>query len=617
MGESSKTPGEADRDNGNGGGGGGGRGGGGSAGGVRDLVNKKNATRIDRIANAVDSDKTKGKKALSVLGNSAAILGNEMAAGMANMADIGDALQTFALTGDANGIQGAMATAGGGSVFIVGGAGSVVGGAIKQGVQSYRDIKARQGSTTEQNKVRPTDKSLGKLKQQTGQNEGQSDTGAHLMASMKEKPVEQDLYEAPETDTTSYSNDSDSQDASNAISAFKQSNNGTVKSAIMKDNNGKNIKGNLYQFKNSNGENTSFFVSDSVAKSAKNIDPKEQSVSGGEPRKVGQQVSAVSSSNVQSELVRSKGNVANVVDANGNNDDKHEYRNYAGRIYQIPKKENSKAKEKVQKLLNHAQNGTGNVNMTQTEKSFAYAMSQDNGQPIACNNNGSFDLSVNDSSDTGAYTNAAMVTALGTEVQGKENTYSLGGKEFYTGMSKSDATAIAKGVGITKMSNQDGIISYRQGAPAIGSTPTEVRHLNGKTIAQYDIGIGSGKGYAPTDFVATDRGGGTLTFPSPKAAEMFMRTNGNIAMAEAIHGVERGKDLDFGLGFINLSNDGKLNIKYSETSLAACGIKIERAAGDRQKLMVSSSNGEVVNPFFASGEITEKTNNGGYIPEPK
>jgi hypothetical protein len=216
-------------------------------------------------------------------------------------------------------------------------------------------------------------------------------------------------------------------------------------------------------------------------------------------------------------------------------------------------------------------------------------------------------------------TNAAMITSLGTAVEGSPGTYTYGNNTFVTGMDKSTAQGILTTQGISALrETSDGMVRFGQrsvvaegykqhpilrhfGAPSeeLVAKPqsllAETSHVGGKTIGRYDMGIGTKATNAPVSFTADGKRGGSLTFASQQSAAQFMMANGNVGMASAILGAGKGHSDVSDIHSFDNSQSG-FTINFNGAQLQEQGMALGLSQ-DGQSMFVSSSDRHVRNPF--------------------
>lgn len=201
-------------------------------------------------------------------------------------------------------------------------------------------------------------------------------------------------------------------------------------------------------------------------------------------------------------------------------------------------------------------------------------------------------------------TNAAMVTALGKQIDGHPGTYQFGGKTWETGMSKQTAEGVLRTQGISVPTTQQGsggtFVQYSQrGGERTTTTPflAAASQSNGTMIGRYDLNIGatSAKSPAPQSFAADGKGGGTLTFASQGQAAQYMMSHGNIGMAEQILKAKDGSHQVSDIHTFNNTSSG-FSISFNGQEMQKQGMSMGTSQ-DGQSIYVSSAGREVPNIF--------------------
>ena len=413
-----------------------------------------------------------------------------------------------------------------------------------------------------------------------------------------------------------------------AMAAYNQSastgrNAREMRNALIPDGNGGHTKGKLLSYTDSDGHRRHVAMTDAQVKEAQQGASKATGqFDFGSAKKVGTEADRVMPAMGEGGIKTAKHAKQGVNDLHmamvqrhgermaGSSDDVTYYdsegnagsfKTYKGEDYFMENSETFSADvgAKVQEQL---QNG-GRVEYEQSGAAFAQSLGgTKEGTTVQMNTN-----------DIAGMTNAAMITSLGTAVEGSPGSYTYAGNTFVTGMDKSTAQGILTTQGISAVrETSDGMVRFGQRSvvaeavkghkrrpDTVVAKPqpllAETSHVGGKTIGRYDVGIGTKAPNAPVSFTADGKRGGSLTFASQQSAAQFMMANGNVGMASAILGAGKGHSDVSSIHSFDNSQDG-FTINFNGAQLQEQGMALGLSQ-DGQSMFVSSSDRHVRNPF--------------------
>lgn len=592
-------------DGGNNDGSGSGPGGGGGGGGsrqsdTRSIMDQRKSAKIERMAQGTSaggkirqrSEAKTGKaggtmraKIGGAILDAAGIAGMDAVSGFEAMADFQDALSDVQLSGNASGVGRAVEKHTSGAIQSGASMGRSVAGAIKhkQNRQktSSKDLSVKAESQSHMGQTALSKESKGR---------GQNDNGGVIQTDDKDKA--RTIY-APITDKSPETmdiSDQGNQSVAAAIGHFQAGTNQRAEGALARTANGEYRKGTNYSYTTSDGKQSSFFVSDKARDAALPYSGVEPAApSGGSNVRIGQGQNISSTGKVRAALAKTNGDVDNkfngYTDENGNS--VGNVRKYQGSLYADDGLSASNAHDILSKHIDDQMNRSSGAVFSQNRNEFTEKFEK----KYRTDKEGVYDLS--SPSSSAEYTDAAMISKVGAQVG--NGVYTIGDKQFRTGMTPQFADKVLNSRGINGIENKDGTISYHQHTPPNkNSSFVEARTVGNRTIAKYNAGIGTPDG---PSWKSDGAGGGQMTFANKRAAMNYFQGNGAAQMADRIASGAQSTSLhDF------REDANGFTVEFRGKDLARNGMRMEQH-GDGKSLMVSSGDARVSDPFAIDSGI--------------
>lgn len=607
--------GDGGNDGGSGGGGFGGPGGGGNRqSDARSIIDQRKAAKIERMTQGTSiggkikerSEQKTGKEGGSVLAkiggtavDIAGLAGMEAIAGMEAFADFSEGLADVQLKGEAAGFSRAVEKHTGSAIQSSANMGRSIAKADqhKQNRQktSSKDLKTNTSSASHMGQAaitatKGTNANGAKIKTKAGK-ENQT-----VFAPINDKsPQVRDISE------------SGGEQIASSLHHFETGTDQKRSRILTKNANGGYSAGTKYSYKDQDGQDRSFFVSDKSEnnaipyRSTATAAPAPESapmVSYGEGKEIAKTNDAHSAM-VQTHSTNVKEEFNGYTDANGKSIGT--VREDKGRLYADFNRSASEASEIIKKYTNDQQNAKEGAVFEQATGDFVKEMLYDidkdgvHNEKYSKNSNGEYNLG--NLVNSGDYTNAALITTLGKEVEGSAGVYQLGNEKFRTGLSKEDAAPIlaARGISGAKIDNNN--VVYHQRAPKDqNNTFVAAQTFGGKTISKFNADIGSPNG---PSWKSDGAGGGEMKFANKKAAMDYFQKHGAAQMADYIGEGRTGTNVH---DFKEASNS-EFVVNFRGKDLAANGMRIEQHS-DGKSLMVSTSDSRVADPFAVDSDLS-------------
>lgn len=574
-----------------------------------------------------------GGTALDALGAAGALAGMAATA-LPDMMDGIQGMSDLMLKGDASSLGKHMEKAGANAVGRAAETAGAV-GAVTSGLKERKAAQAQKAGNFETTQGQA---------QITGN--GSTVGGATVRTTPAKLPEEKEFYASNETirgDNVADLRGGDDATRSQAMAAFNASSDPDkrVRSALIPDGAGGHTKAQLYSYKDSSGHTRHFAMSEDQVKSATSGASKATGkFDFGAAQKVGKAedrvmpaiqktarhakegVDDVHMAKVQRDGSRMRDTSDNVTyyDQNGT---EGSFRTYKGQDYFMEK--GAQFSDDVGAQVKKTLEAGGRVEYEQERAAFATSMAT---SATRNEETGVMDMK---QGSVGEMTNAAMVTALGKQVEGSPGVYSFAGQKWNTGMDQKTATGILQSQGISAVQeNKNGSVSFSQRqvlasgystqttkGPDGEKTTTTTAHARppllaetsyggGKAIGRYDLGIATGQPNAPTAFIPDRKtGGGSLTFASQSAAAQYMLSHGYSNMAQQILNTEQGKSNSQGIHTFQHTDNG-FAIQFNGELMQKQGMSIGTSR-DGTSMYVSSQGNQVANPFAVSAPSPEST----------
>ena len=571
--------------------------------------------------------------AVDALGAAGALAGMAATA-LPDMMDGMQGMSDLMLKGDASSLGKHMEKAGANAVGRAADTAGAI-GAVASGVKERKAAQAQKAGNFEatQGQAQIT-------------SNGSTVGGATVKTTPAKLPEEKEFYASNKTirgDNVADLRGGDDATRSQAMAAFNASSDPDkmVRSALIPDGAGGHTKAQLYSYKDSSGHTRHFAMSEDQVKSATSGASKATGkFDFGAAKKVGKAedrvmpaiqktarhakegVDDVHMAKVQRDgsRMRDTSDKVTYYDQNGT---EGSFRTYKGQDYFMEK--GAQFSDDVGAQVRKTLEAGGRVEYEQERAAFATSMAT---SATRNEETGVMDMK---QGSVGEMTNAAMVTALGKQVEGQPGVYSFAGQTWNTGMDKQTATGILQSQGISAVKdNKDGSVSFSQrqvlasaystqrtkGADGEKTTTTtayarppllaETSYSGGKAIGRYDLGIATNQPNAPTAFIPDKRtGGGSLTFASQNAAAQYMLSHGYSNMAQQILNTEQGKSNSQGIHTFQHTDNG-FAIQFNGDAMQKQGMSLGTSR-DGTSLYVSAHGNQVANPFAMSAPSPEST----------
>lgn len=574
---------------------------------------------------------TKGMKALGATRDIAGVAGMAMGAAAtefgAALPDIQQGLADLALKGDYSGLGRTMdnvATAQGKSV-----GGTVAGGVAAGQAAKKRNVESAGAAVNTSSTAQMGASTIG----QEAKLQGKNNSGGTIQPP--ELTGSKEVYSRTASHNTQDLSSTSTDAQAQAYAHFSAGSNQKVKDALAFNADGSTTKGKeysyTYQDKDGQTKNGSFFVagngvSAEVKEKAQSATPQVPVSVGGQTRGVARKESIAAASDkkgregehattAMAAMSKKEDVTGKYFDADGKAIESGSIVKGAdGQMTYVDKTVMDNPNATV---ANYTDNAIANTNegVTYAHNAAEYAQhltdSKTGTYRDTQNASGVYDLS--GKSDTAAFTDRAMISAVGEQVKGQPGVYTLGGQTFNTGLTQAEGQSIlrSRGInGVSKTSNVGGTgqagFTYHQHTPKSTNNAFvgTQKNANGHPIAQYAAGIdatGQGKNGAPT-WSSDGKGGGTMNFSkngdmsAQQAAASYFQKQGNVETAEAIAGLANGQSVTYGSQTFTNNGDNGFSVSFDGKKLAEQGTKMEIGANGTD-MYVSSSDGQVKDPF--------------------
>ena len=607
--------GDGGNDGGSGGGGFGGPGGGGNRqSDARSIIDQRKSAKLERMSQGTSiggqikarSEQKTGKEGGSVFAkiggtavDIAGLAGMEAIAGMEAFADFSEGLADVQLKGEAAGLGRAVEKHTGSAIQSSAAMGHSIAKADqhKQNRQktSSKDLKTNTSKASHMGQAAITatkgmNANGAKIKTKAGK-ENQT-----VFAPINDKsPKVQDI------------SDQSGEQIASAIHDFEYGTEQKQSRILTKNASGGYSAGTKYSYKDKEGQDRSFFVSDKSEnnaipyRSTATAAPAPESapmVSYGEGKEIAKTNDAHSAM-VQTHSTNVKEEFKGYTDANGKSIGT--VREDKGRLFADFNRSASEASEIIEKYTNDQQKTKDGAVFEQTTGEFVkeiIAERNGNGELLSTlpkNSGGEYDFGSHKNS--GDYTNAALISVLGKEVEGSAGVYQLGNEKFHTGLSKEDAAPILAARGISGARLENNNVVYHQHTPKDqNNTFVAAQTFGGKTISKFNADIGTPNG---PSWKSDGSGGGEMKFANKKSAMDYFQKHGAAQMADYIGNGANGTNVH---DFKEAAN-GEFVVNFRGKDLAMNGMRMEQHS-DGKSLMVSTSDSRVADPFAIDSDLS-------------
>ena len=634
----------------NGGGGEGGKSGGSSGGGkgsgVASLISSAAQKKLGQMGDGTSkgaamaksmADKkgldspTKGMKALGATRDIAGVAGLAMGAAAtefgAALPDIQQGLADLALKGDYSGLGKTMDNVATAQGKMVGG--TVAGGAAAASAAKKRNVESTGQAVNTSSTQQMGASTIG----QTAKNQGQNDSGGTIQPPALTGSKE--VYSRSNTTNTQDLSGSSTEAQAQAYAHFSAGDNKKVKDALAFNADGSTTKGKEYSYTYTDDKgqtkNGSFFVagngvSSEVKEKAETATAQHPAgLAGGQTRAIARKESIAAASTktgregeqatTAMKAMSSKEDVTGkYFDADGKAIEGGSIVKGAdGGLTYVDKAVMDDQQGTVARYTDNAI-ANDNAGATYAHNAAEYAQylttaqaGKENSGAYAGTKDASGVYDLTSQTSTGAFTDRAMISAVGEAVKNQPGVYTLGGQTFNTGLTQAEGQSILRSRGINGVQTTSDVagtgqagFTYHQHTPKSSNTAFvgTQKNANGHPIAQYATGIdatGQGKNGAPT-WNSDGKGGGTMKFSNQQAAVSYFQKQGNVETAEAIAAVGENGSHTYGSQTFENNGSNGFTVSFDGQALAKQGTKME-IGGNGTDMYVSSSDGQAKDPF--------------------